>query len=172
MPNPMDTELSKDRVVSKRGRARRGGLHGVFATLAEQHAEMAKLLDRVEQDPSKRRSLWPTIRIELLSHERGELREVFPALREHAETEQLAEQHEADAHDLEALIAQLDDTEPDPDSEDWGALFDQLVGTVLDHVDDEEKNIFPLAQRVLGVQVADNLDARFLATKQQIADAV
>ena len=97
MPNLLDTAYSKAKGVLKRVRARRDGLRGVFTTLAEQHTEVATLLDRVEADPSKRASLWPKIRIELISHERGELRVVYPVLREHVETEQLADQHDADA---------------------------------------------------------------------------
>ena len=170
MSNRIDTAISKAKGLIKRVRARRDGLHGVFRTLAEQHTEVATLIDRVEADPSKRAALWPKIRIELLSHERGETREVYPVLREHTETERLADQHDAEAMDLEELVDQLDDA--DPDSDDWAALFDQLAGTVLDHAEQEELLIFPLAQRVLGDQLVKELDANFRAAKQQIADAV
>jgi hemerythrin superfamily protein len=169
MPNRMHSSPSNDTSTKRGVRARRGELHGVFKTLAKQHAEVTALIDRVEADPSQRASLWPKIRIELISHERGELREVYPVLREHAETEQLADQHEAEAQELEALIDQLDNTELE--SDDWDGLFDQLAGTVLDHAEQEETEIFPLAQRVLSGQMVEDLEDRFLAAKQQIADA-
>ncbi len=169
MPNRIHSISSNEPSPHRGVRARRGELHGVFKTLAEQHAIVASLIDRVEADPNERTSLWPKIRIELISHERGELREVYPVLREHAETEQLAEEHEAEAQELEALIDQLDNTELE--SDDWDGLFDQLAGTVLDHAEQEETEIFPLAQRVLSGQMVEDLDARFLAAKQQIADA-
>ncbi len=171
MSNRMDTVVvAKSKGLIKGLKARRDGLTGVFRTLAEEHTEVATLIERLEADSNKRASLWPTIRIQLLSHERGELREVYPVLREHTETTQLADHHEAEAMELEDLIDELD--AEDMESDDWGALFDQLAGTVLDHADEEETMIFPVAQRVIGEVRAKEIDAKFRATKKQIADAV
>ena len=170
MSNRIDTVVAKGKGLIKGLRARRDGLTGVFRTLAEQHTEVATLIERLEADASKRATLWPKIRIELLSHERAELSEVYPVLREHAETTALADRHEAEAQELEDLIYELDDE--DIESEDWGAVFDQLAGTVLDHAEEEEKLIFPVAQRVIGEMRAKELVEPFLTAKRMIADAV
>jgi len=150
--------------------ARMHGLVGVFKTLAEQHGEVSALLKRVQGDAQKRAELWPKIRQELMSHEQGEMREVYPALRERAETRALADHHDREAGELSALIGQIDAT-PTSSSE-WGALFDQLITKVEHHVQEEEHDIFPKAQDVLGIERAKQLEPRFLAAKQQLAAAV
>jgi hemerythrin superfamily protein len=168
MPNRMDSMISKGAGKLKGVKARLDGLVGVFRTLAEQHGEVKVLLERLQDKPEKKPELWPEIRRELLSHERGELREVYPVLRQHMQTRALAEHHDQEAAEMESLIEKLDT----PQTLDWQALYNQLVDAVIHHAEEEEKEIFPKAQAVLGDQACKALDARFLAAKQQAASAV
>src|ERR1043165_6078223 len=92
MPNRMDQMTSKGAGVMKGIKARLDGLTGVFRTLAEQHGEVSTLLKRPQDKREKKAELWPEIRRELLSHERGEVRVVYPVLRQYAQTAPLAEQ--------------------------------------------------------------------------------
>ena len=165
MPNRMDSMMSKGAGVMKGVKARLDGLVGVFRTLAEQHAEVSTLLKRLQDKPEKRSELWPEIRRELLSHERGEIREVYPVLRQHVATRALAEHHDQEAADLERLIERLDMATAD----DWLPLYDQLVDTVIQHAGEEETAIFPKALEAIGDKQAKELDARFLAAKKQAA---
>lgn len=167
MPSRMDPIVAKGASTTKSVEAPPQGLVGVFHTLCEQHAEAGALLKRIKSDPSKRVALWPKVRRELLSHEKGELREVYPVLSEHAETRPLARQHDVEASELTILIGRIDGTEIS--SEEWGALFDQLVSLVEDHVREEEQDIFPRAQEVLGADRARDIEPRFLAAKKQVA---
>jgi hemerythrin superfamily protein len=164
MPNRMDSILSKGAGVMKGVKARLDGLHGVFKTLAEQHGEVSSMLRRLQDKPEKKAELWPEIVRELLSHERAEMREIYPVLRQHPHTRALAEHHDQEAADLERLIEQLE-----LGMGDWRALYDQLVDTVVRHAHEEENEIFPKAQAAIGDQMTKDLEARFLATKKQIA---
>lgn len=146
------------------------GLVGVFHTLAEQHRSVAALLETVRRDPAQRGPLWPTIRTELVSHDRGEVREVMPVLRAHPDLRAYAEQHDAEALDLERIISDLDVLPLDSNA--WGEVFDRLAETVLQHAAEEEATVFPAAQRSLGEARALQLDAPFLKAKRQIAEAV
>ena len=148
--------------------ARLEGLVGVFRTLAEQHAEVKVLLKKLQDNPDMRAELWPDIRSELLSHEKGELDEVYSVLRMHAATAELADHHDEEAGEMQGLIDEIDSA----DSETWQMLFDELVDTVSFHATEEEKEIFPKAQKTIGDKVAKELDARFLAAKKQIANLV
>lgn len=146
------------------------GLVGVFSTLADQHDQVAQLFDQLEASPESRALLWPQIRRELVSHEHSEVRELFPVLRQYEETRELADQHDAEARELDALIARLDAL--DIQSDDWVDVFDELVETVTHHAkDEEEANIFPLAQRVIGETRAVELEAKVLAAKQQLVES-
>lgn len=170
MPNRMDSMIAKGTGAAKAVEARLRGLVGVFKTLAEEHGEAGALLKRVKNNPAKRADLWPKIRQELVSHEKGELREVYPVLRANPETSALAERHDAEAGQLSALIERIHAA--DMASDEWGQLFDQLISLVEQHVAEEEHDIFPKAQEAIGADRARELEPRFLATKKQIAGTV
>jgi hypothetical protein len=143
-------------------------LVGVFKTLSEQHREASALLKLAKADPGQRPTLWPVIRQTLFSHEHGEVRELFPVLRQYADVRALADQHDAEAHELDAILGRLD--RMPMQSELWSALFDQLIETVLAHVAEEETQIFPAAQAAIGEARALQLDATVLAAKLKIMD--
>lgn len=150
------------------GQPRTDGLVGVFATLADQHAQAAALCEQLQAAPHERAPLWPALRRLLVSHEHAEVRELYPQLRQFAPTLELANHHDAEARELDALIDRLDTTAIE--SDDWGALFEQLVATVLHHAKEvEEAQIFPTAQQVLGEARALELDAKVREAQQKLA---
>ena len=157
----MDSLVSKGEGKVRGVKARVDGFVGVFKTLAAQHGAISILMQRMQERPEKKPALWPEIRRELLSHERGEMRAVYPVLREYAETRILAEQHALELGEMEDLIDEIDAAEV----EDWCSRYDQLVDAVLRHVEREEQQIFPKAQNAIGEKMAKELDARFLAVK-------
>lgn len=165
MPNRMDQMISKGAGMMKGVKARLDGLVGVFKTLAEQHGEVSAMLKRLQDKPEKKAELWPEIRRELLSHERGEMREVYPVLRQHVETRTLADVHDQEAAELERLIERIDMAA----TGEWRTLFDQLVDTVIQHANEEEETIFPRALDAIGHKAAKDLEPRFLAAKKQAA---
>ncbi|HVV82998.1 MAG TPA: hemerythrin domain-containing protein [Kofleriaceae bacterium] len=164
MPNRTDQMMSKGMEAVKAVKATVKGVHGVFRTLMEQHGAVSALLRRVQKDADKRAELWPEIRKELLSHEKGELRIVYPALREHAETRAFADRHEGEASTLESQIKLID--AESIGSPTWVSGFDRLVELVQRHVDFEESEVFPAAMKALGDDRARELDDRFREVKQ------
>lgn len=166
MSNPMDQLISKGAGKAHEIKARSQGLIGVFETLAEQHGEAGSLLKRLKADPSKRESLWPTIRAALVAHEQGELREVYPAMREYSELLPFAERHEGEASQLSTLIDHIDGLETS--SPRFTDLLNKLIGLVEAHVAEEEGQIFPKAIEVMGEARAKELEPKFVATATQI----
>jgi iron-sulfur cluster repair protein YtfE (RIC family) len=165
MPNRMDSMMSKGAGMMKGVKARLEGLTGVFKTLVEQHGEVVAMLKRLQSKPEKKPELWPEIRRELLSHERGEVREVYPVLRQHVQTRALAERHDQEAAELERLIERVDVAVAD----EWRPLYDQLVEAVVNHVNEEENDIFPKAQEAIGDKAAKELEPLFLAAQKQVS---
>ena len=80
MPTRTEQAASKVMGAAKKAKGTLEGLTGVFKTLMEEHGEVSALLLRVKasDDPETRTRLWPTIRRELLAHEKGELAIVYP----------------------------------------------------------------------------------------------
>jgi hemerythrin superfamily protein len=166
----MDSMLSHGMGKIKAVKARLSGLVGVFKTLAEQHGEVTALLESANVNDEKFSQLWPMIRRELRSHEQAELREVYSVLRTHDATRELAGHHDAEASQLEQLIARIDELAIG--SSERRQVLQTLIETVRHHAREEEGDIFPKAQDAIGKDQAKLLEAKFLAAKRQLAETL
>ena len=127
------------------------------------------MLAQLQQDPSSRALQGPLVRRELVSHEHSEVRELYPVLRQHEALRALADHHDEEARELEALIGRLDTLDIRTDA--WGEVLDVLVRTVLSHAkEEEEQKIFPAAQQAIGEARAIDLEAKVLLAKQQLGE--
>ena len=166
MANPMDQVISKGAGLVNEVKAMMDGLVGVFKTLAEQHGEAGALLKRANADVDKRAELWPTISASLKAHEEAELREVYPVMASYPELQVFVTRHEAQATQLSQTIAQLDAC--NPRSERFETLLTQLLWSVEAHASEEEQQIFPMAQRVMGEERARAIEPRFVECATRI----
>lgn len=166
MTNKLEELASKAVGTVKAAKATLQGLNGVFRHLEREHGEVSALLMRLKasSDPKTRSELWPTIRKELLSHERAEKQEVYPAFRSESETQSMADEHDEDAEGLEETIAEL--TATAPDSSDWQPVLDRLIQLVQEHVRDEEEVYFPIADNVFRDR-SDDMLQRFEKAKAE-----
>ncbi|MEZ4233950.1 MAG: hemerythrin domain-containing protein [Polyangiaceae bacterium] len=147
------------------------GFRGIFKTLTEEHGQAAVLLKRVVNtpDPKVRLDLWPKLRFQLLAHEHAEVNVLYPVLREEPKTRALAEEHDAQARDLEAVIGRLDRCSVhDPE---WHAIAATLQQLVERHVSEEEGKFFPQAQAALGAQRAMELNDFYFQGKPEAETA-
>lgn len=167
MSNRTEEAASKVAGAVKATKATFEGLHGVFRRLAEEHGQVSALLKRVKlsSDADTRRRLFPDIRLQLLAHEKGELREVYSVFMGYPELAPMAADHEEEAGKLEQLLDRL--KAMDVEEASWKELFDTLVGLVQQHVEEEEKHYFPAGERVLGEEEAERLERRYLDAKAQ-----
>ncbi len=168
MPTRMEEAASKTMEAVKAVKAGVEGLHGVFKQLAEEHGQVTALLLRVKMssDPEVRRATFPEIRSQLLAHEQGELREVYPAFAGHSELEGFAQDHQAEAHEMEEMLDQLNAMDCEDPS--WKDKFDKLVEVVKHHTGQEENEYFPAAERVLGREESERLEGAYEQTKSAL----
>lgn len=167
MPSRIEQAASKAVGAVKGAQARVQGLKGVFSTLAKEHGEVSTLLARCKRsgDAEKRDDLWQKIRGELLAHEEAETQEVYGALRDIPEIERLAEHHDREAAKLEGLIGDLQTM--GPASAEWDRRFEELVELVHHHATEEEQQLFPKIQEVIGEGRAKEMEKAFVSTKKQ-----
>jgi len=170
MSNPIEKIVAKVAGKTAGLEARFHGLHGVFATLAEQHHEACSLLQGAEStnDYTKRSELWRQTRRALLSHEQAELLEIYPVLEGYEATRELARRHATHANELHQLIVHVDALGVQADA--WRASLQRLLAKVKEHAAEEEGEFFPRAQDVLGEYRVRKLEARYLRA-QEIARA-
>jgi hemerythrin superfamily protein len=166
MANPIEQIASKTMGTAHAVKAGFKGLRGVFLHLAEEHGEVGAMMSRVSKstDPDVRREHYPKIRAELLSHERGEVEEVYSVLSKRDETRDIAKAHDAEAKELEHAIAAVDAF--DFANPGWGAAFDHLFALVQQHVEEEEGDFFPRAQAAIGEDQSKALLDRYEAAKK------
>jgi hemerythrin superfamily protein len=145
------------------------GLSGVFQQLTREHGEVAALLFRVKMtsDAKVRAELFPKIRSELLSHEKGELTVVYPVFRERLELTGFAQDHDREAGLLEAQIRAISALAYDDAR--WADRFAELVDLATKHTKDEENTYFPAAQRILGSQASEELLSPYRQAKARAA---
>ena len=168
MTNPIDEATTKTAGALRAVKSRFRGLTGVFTTLAKQHGEVKHLLERATrtEDPDKQREIWPKLRVEILSHERAELLEVYSALERYADLAEIVTRHRRDARDLEVSIDVLD-TAPYGSAE-WATAMRTLHGLVTEHARMEEEEFFPRVVEVLDKSETQALDEPFQQRKATI----
>jgi hypothetical protein len=166
MPNRIEEAVTKGAGKVKAATARVKGLKGIFNHLAEEHAQAGALLKMAlsASDADKQQDLWSELRLELLSHERAEVAEVYPALERFPKMRSMLETHEAEAQKLEAAIAELDRTPYA--TETWHRRLHSLEQLINKHVDEEENEFFPAAQEQLDQSTVADLEPRFERAKQ------
>jgi hypothetical protein len=109
MPSRMEKVAPEALGAVEATKARAKGLTGVFEQLTREHGEIIAMLMRVRMSSELqvRAALMPKIRAELLSHEEGEVTDVYPVFRQHDDLVDFAEEHHAEAEQLEEAIGQL-----------------------------------------------------------------
>lgn len=168
MTNPIDEATTKTAGALRAVKTRFRGLSGVFTTLAKQHGEVKHLLERAVRtnDPDKQREIWPKLRLEILSHERAELLEVYSALERYPDLAEIVLRHRRDARDLEVSIDVLDSAAYG--SPAWSTAMRSLEGLVTEHARMEEEEFFPRAAEVLEKEETQALDEPFRQRKAAI----
>ena len=78
--------------------------------------------------------------------------------------------HNAEAHELEKAIADVDAL--DFASDEWQPTFERLFALVQAHVEEEENDFFPRAQEVIDEDESKQLLKRFEEAKQAVKQHV
>jgi hemerythrin-like domain-containing protein len=172
MPNHIEEAMSKAAGKVKAATARVKGLTGVFNHLAEEHAQATSLLKltKAASDPSKQGELWSALRKEILAHERAELLHVYPVLERHEATRDMAERHREEAAELELALANVGRS--NVGTAQWFERFAHLEEVVKKHIEEEEQQLFPLAQSTVDRATSDDLRSRFESTKMSLMESL
>lgn len=141
---------------------------GIFRKLKEEHAQVSALMNRIAttEGPDARRDLFGELRRELLSHAKGEEREFYPVFRQYEETADIVEEALEDHTAIEEMVEKLRVLEIE--STEWDELFEEVVTEVREHVEQEENELFPLAEKLIDDEQAKHMEERYLHSKEQI----
>ena len=138
-----------------------------LALLERDHRRLEDLLKRGEKTTERaikgRNELLNTITAELNIHEWIEEKVLYPALKAHPESNDLALEGYQEHHVVDLLIQELHDLPRD--DERWGAKFKVLKENLEHHIHDEEGPMFRTARGVLSREELQALGAQMAAMK-------
>ena len=136
----------------------------IYEILMEEHREAKSLLEKLasssaRQDAGMRREKGRKLAIELISHHESESATLydrlmeFDGMRDHVEEHQ--SEHEEANEELRSLL------EIDVEDSDWLEKLKKIKKAVEHHIEDEENELFPEAQKHLGPDEAQALGKKF-----------
>lgn len=139
---------------------------GTFALLVKDHEMVKGIIEKLMETSSSakktRQELLKTLKKELTDHENLEERVVYPPLEDRKSTRDLTLEAYQEHHVVDLLLEELESL--DFKDEDWKAKLTVLQENLLHHVQEEETELFPKAEKTL---TKDQLKTM----EQQIAQA-
>lgn len=143
-----------------------------FKLLKEDHKRVAKLFKEIEAAGERaiktKQNLFEQLRTELTQHMELEETEVYPVLEEHDKTKDMALEGVEEHAVCKRLIEEIGGEEAG--SEVWDAKIKVLKENVEHHVDEEEEEMFPDAEKALPKEVLEALGAAIEAAKADLAE--
>ncbi|MFJ9847057.1 hemerythrin domain-containing protein [Kitasatospora sp. NPDC101155] len=143
--------------------------HGrnVIDELMTDHREVEEMFARIQAMTAggqQLRDMVDEVTIELVRHSVAEEQHLYPAVREHIQGgDRLADKEIADHGRIEKILKQLEKT--DTDTAQMSPLLQQLMDEVAAHVQDEEKNLFPVLRQACTPQQLDDLGDKIRRAK-------
>ena len=130
----------------------------IFESIRDDHETQRTLIDilvQTEGDSDGRNEIWPKLKRELEAHAAAEERFFYVPLMEHDLTQDAARHSVAEHKELDDFVEQLDDY--DMSGSQWLQTARELRERLLHHLDEEEKEVFPVAGKALGDDEKDTL---------------
>ena len=121
----------------------------IFEELRVDHDKQRALIEALEKthgDEAERRDRFAQLKLQLKHHATAEERHFYAPLIDHDETVEMSRHGIAEHHDLDELLAELEDA--DMSSPGWALRFKALKDKVLHHFEDEEQGFFQRAGKI------------------------
>jgi hemerythrin superfamily protein len=137
--------------------------------LIEDHQKVAQLLDLAEEteDDKEKQKLFEQIKTELEAHAHIEETIFYPALREHEELKDLVLEAFEEHKQVKTLLREI--SELTDGSEKFGAKLKVMKENVEHHVDEEEGEMFPQVEDLMGEEQLERLGMEMEAAKNRFS---
>ena len=140
----------------------------LYQLLKQDHQKAKRLFEQLSDTSDRavksRERLFAQLNQELELHTEVEEEHFYPALRDQEETKDLVEQAFEEHNEVKEMLEELDGADKDDDS--WAEQLSELQENVEHHVEEEETQLFPRAQKVLKKEQADEIAAAIEKEKQ------
>ena len=123
----------------------------LYQLLKQDHQKVKRLFERLDEasdgTAKQRERLFAELKRELELHTEVEEKRFYPALRDRDEAKELVEESLEEHGEVKKLLGELD--QADKEEGAWTDQLQELREDVEDHVEEEETELFPIAQKLL-----------------------
>jgi len=140
----------------------------IFKSIEQDHHIQRQLVDQLVEtsgDSTEREQLFEDLKQELSAHADAEERYFYVPLIKLDSTQDSARHAIAEHHEIDELVKQLDQT--DNSSSAWLKYAKDLAHKVKHHLAEEEQDYFPVAQKILSNDRAQQLGDEYLSAMLQ-----
>lgn len=130
----------------------------IFEALRQDHDKQRTLVDlltKTHGDTEGREEIFERLKVELEEHAAAEERHFYIPLIEEDLTQEKARHSIAEHQEIDELIAKLEET--DRSSPAWLSTAEKLREKVTHHLDEEEREVFQMAGKVLSTKQKNEL---------------
>ncbi|MFN3231078.1 MAG: hemerythrin domain-containing protein [Alphaproteobacteria bacterium] len=134
----------------------------IYEVLIEEHNKHRGLmggLGETQGDEAERRRLFDLLKKELVAHANAEEQTFYAELIADSDSQEQARHSIAEHKTIDDIVEELDDM--DFSSTGWLTRFKTLKDKVEHHMEEEEKDVFPVARTVLSQSKARDLVGAF-----------
>ena len=146
----------------------------IYARIKQDHDHAREVMEKIKDTTARaektRLKLFGEFKLDMWAHHKVEEAVFYSFLRD--DTSMSKDSYEAlnEHHVANGLLEELD-TFPG-DSEEWGVKFGALSELIEHHIDEEEKDFFPKAKKLLSKEQANLMGSRFDARKKVVLAAI
>ncbi|WP_067180151.1 hemerythrin domain-containing protein [Microtetraspora niveoalba] len=120
----------------------------VIGLITADHRDIEALFERIRETPENRPALVAELAAKFVAHSRAEEEKVYPVLAKKDPSEKKEVHHGAEEHhEAEEILSRL--IAADPDGPDFDGPFQELVGAITHHVEEEESEVLPALAKAL-----------------------
>ena len=133
----------------------------IFSALIAKHDVQRALCDQLEKakEPAKRRELYEALKLELKAHAAAEERHLYIPVMQHDEGLDLSRHAITEHHEMDEMMSTLDDGRVS--QETWDETCAELIHEVRHHFEEEEKEFFKEARKILDKGLQQRLGALY-----------
>ncbi|MCB2288484.1 hemerythrin domain-containing protein [Clostridium sp. CS001] len=145
----------------------------IFDIIIEEHKNFRKVANKLEEMTSRaiktRTELFTSLKKELESHHEAEEKSLFSELYKHKETKELSLECIEEHNVIKYLIGELESLNVDHES--WGPKFKVFKEMLEHHLDEEEKEVFIEARKILDKDTCEELGEKFKKVEEAIENS-
>jgi hemerythrin-like domain-containing protein len=129
------------------------------------HREMLAKIAETSSDTPERRDLFEAFRIEVSAHAAAEEQSLYAKMLADPDLQEHGRHSVAEHKEIDDLLGELQDT--DMPSDAWLTKFKEMRDRYEHHIDEEEEEMFPAAEKEFSKATARELGAIFSVRKPE-----